>query len=256
MSQQDTSGIKASDFKTKASLQSVKQSKGMPTKEVRVDDKAATRQAVIVRLRKAGYTFKARSDWQAVAPKRDLAPDWDYTQIASHHAGNSFSCAAAGDDQMRSAQAKEMAGRFDDVSYHYAVDCAGTIYEARDIRFKGAHVDRGNTGIIGIVLLADLSLRGESWEQEYRKAPWWRKLRGAKDWISDKLDMDNDESTDAQLKSLFALVLALKTYFQIAKLGGHREFQQKATAEGRACPGAYGMGIVELLRQKYGLAAP
>lgn len=157
---------------------------------------------------------------------------------------------------MRSAQAKEMNDRFDDVSYHYAVDCDGTIYEARDIRFKGAHVEQGNTGSIGIVLLADLSLRGESWQQEYRAAPWWKKLRGAKDWISDKLDVQNDESTDAQLKSLFALVRVLKTYFHIATLGGHSEFQRKATSEGRACPGTYGMAIAQLLRQKYGLAAP
>lgn len=256
MSQVDTTGIKASDFKTKATLQPVKRSNGMPTKDVKVDDKAATRQAIIVALRKRGYTFKTRSDWHAVTPKKTLVPDWDYTQIAIHHAGNSFSCAAAGDEQMRTAQAKEMDGRFDDVSYHYAVDCNGTIYEARDIRFKGAHVDKGNTGIIGIVLLADLSLRGDSWEEEYRKAPWWRKLRGAKDWISDKLDMENDESTDAQLKSLFSLVLVLKTYFHIATLGGHREFQRKATSEGRACPGTYGMAIVQLLRQKYGLSAP
>lgn len=256
MSRVDTTGIKASDFRTKATLQPVRAASNLPTKGIKVADRAATRQAIIVTLRKRGYNFATRSDWHAAAPRKALVPDWDYAQIAIHHAGNSFSCPAAGDEQMRAAQAKEMSGRFDDVSYHYAVDCNGTIYEARDIRFKGAHVDQGNTGIIGIVLLADLSVRGESWEEEYRNAPWLRKIWGAKDWISDKLDAGNDESTDAQLKSLFALVQVLKTYFRVATLGGHREFQKKATSEGRACPGTYGMAIVQLLREKHGFAAP
>ena len=36
------------------------------------------------------------------------------------------------------------------------------IYEALDIRRKGAHMEGGNTGVIGIVFLADFSVHGDA----------------------------------------------------------------------------------------------
>ena len=62
---------------------------------------------------------------------------------------------------MRQAEAIDIKS-FGQVSYHYAVDCQGIIYEALDIRKKGSHIEGGNTGVIGIVFLADFSVRGEA----------------------------------------------------------------------------------------------
>lgn len=51
---------------------------------------------------------------------------------------------------------------FGQLSYHYAIDCQGAILRGVDIRYKGAHIEGGNTGVIGIVFLADFSVRGEA----------------------------------------------------------------------------------------------
>jgi hypothetical protein len=158
MSDIDTTDLKLSQFETNAAMRP--KSEEPAAVVVGVDNQAATRQAIIVRLRREGCEFKTRSEWKARAPKKDLEPDWNHHSIALHHAGNSFSCSADGAEQLRRAQEQEMAGIFDDVSYRYAIDGNGVIYEARDIRFKGGHIDTGNSGVVSIVLLADLSRRG------------------------------------------------------------------------------------------------
>jgi hypothetical protein len=63
--------------------------------------------------------------------------------------------------------------------------------------------------------------------------------------------------TKEQINALSALVTTLKEYFNIATLGGHREYQLLAPGnEGRACPGKYGMQVVEEMRSRFGLRAP
>ena len=42
-----------------------------------------------------------------------------------------------------------------DIGYHFVIDPAGTIYEGRDIRVRGAHVEGANTGKVGLLLLGD-----------------------------------------------------------------------------------------------------
>ncbi|SFZ78582.1 peptidoglycan recognition protein family protein [Chitinimonas taiwanensis] len=225
-------------------------------KVVKIDDKAATRQAIIVSLRKIGYNVKTRSEWRAAPPKVALDPDWDYTKIAIHHAGNSFSCSAIGADEMRRAQSLEMDKGYDDVSYHYGVDCRGVIYEARDIRFKGAHINKGNTGVIGIVLLADLSEPGEAWEQEYKNKSLGARIGATADIVSDNNDSSTDTLRVVQMNSLYALVTSLSAHFRITICGGHREYQNNATGEGRACPGTHGMTAVNLIRARFKLSKP
>jgi hypothetical protein len=81
-------------------------------------------------------------------------------------------------------------------------------------------------------------------------------MRGIFDWVPDKVDVVTDEPPEVQIKALFALVKALRTYFPITSLGGHREYQRLATHEGRACPGAYGMILVNMLRNDLKLGDP
>ncbi|WP_089399869.1 hypothetical protein [Noviherbaspirillum humi] len=55
-----------------------------------------------------------------------------------------------------------------------------------------------------------------------------------------------------------AVSIMIKTslhYFQINKLGGHREFA-KTHGTSRACPGIYGMIIAEQMRREFKLSAP
>lgn len=259
MSGIDMSGLKRSDFKTTERLQRVAGGE-VPTKIVKIDDRAATRQAIIVSLRRSGIAFRTRSEWKAKAPVRSPDADWNYHAIALHHAGNSFSCSADAAEQMREAEAIDFSS-FKQLSYHYAIDCQGVIYEALDIREKGAHIEGGNTGVVGIVFLADFSVRGEAEKYGPGVGNVAKKrgvIAGLKEWMGvekDKLAVAHDEPTDAQIKAVTALTKTLKAHFRINKLGGHREFA-KTHGSSRACPGAYGMILANMLREELGVAAP
>lgn len=225
------------------------------TIQVKVDGKAAARQAIIVALRREGFTFQTRSQWKAKEPVEEAKRDWDFHGIAIHHAGNSFSCTANGAAQIQKAEKIDIE-KFGHLSYHFGIGCDGTIYEALDIRFKGAHIASGNTGVIGIVMLADFSVHGEAYEQEYQNKSLFEKIKGVSNWLPDKLDTVNDEPTAVQIKALTSLVRNLRAYFTIKTLGGHREYQRLASKEGRACPGAFGMILVDMLRRDLKLDAP
>lgn len=108
---------------------------GMCTPEqVSINDKAATRSAIISFIRKNGTQFIESSSWGAKA-SQDADLDWNFQSIALHHAGNSFSCGANNIDQLKNVENKDMS-KFGQHSYHYAVSCDGKVYELLDIRFK------------------------------------------------------------------------------------------------------------------------
>jgi hypothetical protein len=227
---------------------------------ISVNDRAATRQAIITSLKQNGYSLLERSSWAAKPPKHGLTPStWDYRDIVIHHAGHSYSCAVNEQGaiaQIQKAQEYDMQ-KFFDIGYHYAISCPGQVIEARDIRFTGSHVMGDNTGKIGIVLLENLAETGEAWQQEYSRKSLWQKLKGSLDIARDALAFDHAMPTKAQINALSVLIATLKEFFNITALGGHREYQLLAPGnEGRACPGKYGMQVVEEMRAKFGLRAP
>ncbi|TFW10187.1 N-acetylmuramoyl-L-alanine amidase, partial [Oxalobacteraceae bacterium OM1] len=150
---------------------------------------------------------------------------------------------------------------FGQASYHYAIACTGSVFEALDIRFRGAHVEGGNTGVIGIVFLADFSVRGEAG----RYGPGVRNVArkrgfvaGLREWFgvqTDRLATRHDEPAEPQLRAAEVLVETLGDHFRIERLGGHREFA-KAHGSSRACPGVHGMAIAEQLRRRCGWSKP
>ena len=246
--------LKLAGFDTSAEVV-IKTGASAHSVSINLNNKAATRQSIILQLRRAGHQFQTRSQWNAKLTPAGVLQDWGYHGIALHHAGNSFSCGANSAELLHKAEATDYS-KFGQLSYHYAVGCDGVIYEALDIRHKGSHIARGNTGVIGIVMLADLSERGESYDQEYRAKSVWQKIRGAPDWIGDQLDVSADHPTDIQTKALLFLVRTLIEHFQITEFGGHREYQHVATHEGRACPGTRGMFLVSMLRRELRIGAP
>ncbi len=228
--------------------------------EITVNDRAATREAIITEMRKKGYAIVERSRWGAIAPRAPLeASHWDYSDIVLHHAGRSYTCAintASAVEQMKKAQEYDM-GKFDDIGYHYAVSCPGEIFEARDVRHTGSHVKGNNTGKLGIVLLENLAEAGEGWQQEYRQKSWWEQVKGSLDIARDAVALDHEKPTTAQLKALTALISTLQEFFNIKALGGHREYQMLAPGhEGRACPGKFGMQVVTEMRSRFSLDPP
>jgi hypothetical protein len=258
------SDVRTNDLKTGAfdtwTMIETKRAEAVKTVQVKVDNKAATRQAIIVAIRREKVEFKIRSDWKAKEPAISPHADWDYKAIAIHHAGNSYSCTADGAAQLRKAEATDI-NSFGHLSYHYAIDCQGVVYEALDIRYRGAHIEGGNTGVLGIVFLADLSVHGEA--GRYGPGAWnvTKKrgvVAGVKEWLgeqNDKVAVVHDEPTEKQLEAASALLKALLQFFDIKTLGGHREFA-KTHGTSRACPGAYGMIIAEQMRRDFKLAAP
>ncbi len=230
-------------FNTTAKAQEVKPDQPAAPVLITVNDRAATRDALIRKVRQLGHQFVERSGWGALKGENGMPSDWDYTMIALHHAGRSYSC-GGGAEQMFETQ-EEQLKKFDDFSYHYGIDCQGVVYEGRDIRLKGENVSKYNTGVIGIVLLNNLTTAEEG-----------------EDVIAlgrEGLEYIGINTTNAipalQIDAVLNLITALKSVFVIKRFGGHREFPNQA-AEGKICPGNIGMELVKIIRIKTQLLAP
>lgn len=232
----DDNDLKNNNFDSDFTVVSVQQldKRNYQITPVQLDNKAAVRQAIILGVRKSGYVFKTRSDWKANDSQK-VSPGWDYTKIAIHNAGNSYSCSDLNGEEIKKIEEEHM-GKFSQFGYHYAVGCDGEIFEGQDIRNKGAHISFGNTSIIGIVLISDLD------EQ--------------------LLDSD-DKVTPLQEKAVKKIISTLLNYFNITELGGHKEHQvfyrnPKKPNEviERSCPGNLGMEFVKQLREEFNLGKP
>ncbi|MEN1831463.1 N-acetylmuramoyl-L-alanine amidase [Pseudomonas lijiangensis] len=234
----------AAPLKTQATAQEIKPGESMPPVQITVNDRAATREAIIRKVRSLKTTFVERSSWGALKGKTDMAMDWDYTMIALHHAGRSHSC-SSGAEQMQEIQKGHMSQRYDDIGYHYGIDCTGQVFEGRDIRLQGSSVLKFNTGLIGIVLLENLTTPEEG-----------------NDWIAtgrSVLDSLGYSTTSAipevQITALMHLIQSLKSVFVIKNFGGHREYPGQG-AEGKICPGNIGMKLVRNIRTETNLLPP
>lgn len=92
---------------------------------------------------------------------------------------------------------------FADVAYHFLIDSDGVIYEGREINIRGAHVQRFNTGSVGIVLLGNFN---------------------------------NDVPTQKQIDSLEKLIDYLRYTYGIRYLAGHKDYPDQSP-DGTECPG-------------------
>lgn len=220
--------------------------KNQSATEITVNDRAATRQAIINRVRQNGMKFVERSEWGAHKNRPEkMVNDWNYQSVAIHQAGRSFSCGVASrrlqeiqDDQRARIDA-------DDIAYHYAIDCQGNIYEGRDIRFKGEHLRKFNTGVIGIVLLQNLSEPDEGSDA----------VAKVKSFLNAIGINQHPKVPSVQKDSAEKFLKVLREFFKISVLGGHREFPNQ-TNDGKICPGKVGLVLVKQLRETLGLAAP
>ncbi|MBV4549367.1 N-acetylmuramoyl-L-alanine amidase [Pseudomonas triticicola] len=231
-------------FATQATAQEIKPGEFMCPIPITVNDRAATREAIIKKVRSLNTTFVERSSWGAVKGKPDMVMDWDYTMIALHHAGRSHSC-TPGVEQMQEIQKGHLSQKYDDIGYHFGIDCTGQVYEGRDIRLQGSSVLKFNTGLIGIVLLENLTTPEEGGD-------WVAKGRVALDSLGYST---TNVIPAAQITALMHLIDALKSVFVIKHFGGHREYPGQAS-EGKICPGNIGMELVRNLRAKTQLLPP
>lgn len=232
------------NFTTKGKPSSAKTNSDSTPTLILVNDRAATREAIIRKIRSSGRQFIERSQWKANLPKGQMSEDWNYSMIALHHAGRSYSC-ASGLEQMASTQRKHVSGGYDDIGYHFGVDCSGVIYEGRDIRFKGSSVLDYNTGVIGIVMLNNTTTAEEGGD-------YIALGRRAAEAIGIST---TSRIPGMQIDAVLDLVTALKSVFLIKRFGGHKEYPNQV-AEGKICPGNIGMELVRNIRTMTNLLPP
>jgi uncharacterized Zn-binding protein involved in type VI secretion len=211
---------------------------------ITLNDRAATREAIIRKVRELGHGFVERSEWHAKPPKKPLVRDWDYTMIALHNAGRSYAC-GNGAEQMLSVQTFQKK-RFDDIGYHYGIDCSGNIFEGRDIRFKGEHLRLYNSNVIGIVLLDNLTSPEEGGGL----------TAVARTTFSHFGINTTMRVPHAQQAATINLIGCLSSEFLIAYFGGHKEFPHQTEEEHKICPGNIGMNFVKVARATTGLRRP
>lgn len=93
----------AEQFTTEAKAAEIKPGAPIVPTIITVNDRAATREAIIRILHKNKCEFVKRSSWGAHKAKGEMVDDWDYSMIALNHAGRSMGC-GAGAGQMRAIQ--------------------------------------------------------------------------------------------------------------------------------------------------------
>ena len=168
------------------------------------------------------HSIKRRSSWGKIVPRtNNVVLDWGYDAVVIHHSGNQ------GYKAPHEIEKLHMNTRnYDDVGYHYMIHPNGTIYEGREIVYKGAHVRQANSGKIGILMMGDYDHQ------------WW--------------DLD-DTLLKKHIATLKDIIKTLKKTFCLKTLGGHKEF---LPAQNYRCPGSELMQIMNSLRKELSLNAP
>lgn len=231
-------------FKTAAKAQEIKPGQPLAPVVITVNDRAATREAIILKVRELGHRLVTRSAWGAVKGKEGMESDWDYSMIALHHAGRSYEC-SGGAEQMRETQDNQMDQGYDDIGYHFGIDCSGVVYEGRDIRYKGSSVRNYNTGVIGIVLLNNTTTAEEGGDL----------VAFGREALEALGANTTNAIPSAQIDGVVNLITALKSVFVIKHFGGHREYPGQLN-DGKICPGNVGMKLVRAIRSETGLLFP
>jgi hypothetical protein len=104
--------------------------------------------------------IQPRLAWNPRPMGRDVEPMETPTRITVHHSATPFAGTSKGEtaQEIRNIQRihQEVSG-WADIGYHYVVDRAGRIWEARPLRVQGAHAGNreANRGNIGICLLGN-----------------------------------------------------------------------------------------------------
>ncbi len=102
-----------------------------------------------------------RSQWtrSGVARPNEINPMNGVRKITVHHDGISGalgSSEGAAKGRLESVRQGHVSGRgWADIGYHYVIDPAGRVWEARSIRFQGAHVKDNNENNMGVMVMGN-----------------------------------------------------------------------------------------------------
>jgi hypothetical protein len=123
----------------------------------------------------------ARSRWtRHGARSGHVNPMGGINRITVHHEGwkpvyfTSHQKTAARLERIRNSHVNHHG--WGDIGYHFIVDRAGRIWEARDLRYQGAHVSDHNEHNIGVMVLGNFEKQYPSREQLGALVPFLQKL--------------------------------------------------------------------------------
>jgi RHS repeat-associated protein len=177
----------------------------------------------------------SRKEWGARKPIIESGRSYDkikgklkdyYNTVVIHHSGNFNSYPTMNDVQNKHMDSWSDAKA--DIGYHFGIDKDGNIYEGRPINVKGSHVDKANTGKIGVVLLGDFDT-ADSGMNFFQKLIEW----------------SDDELTPEMKKALIELVGYLVEEYGIDYVGAHNDVNCE-----RNCPGEEGGQVVKEVRER------
>lgn len=107
--------------------------------------------------------FKRRSGWTKQVPKPwILKPSAGFDRITVHHTATDFDKSAAPENVMAAIEAicsEHKIRGYGDIGYHFVIDPAGMVWEARSLAYEGAHVAGQNDLNLGIVLLGNYEVQ-------------------------------------------------------------------------------------------------
>lgn len=163
-------------------------------------------------LQRIPLNIVPRKDWsKRIIDTKKLTPvTKPYNHIVIHHSGEINRRTPYEVESLHMDERK-----FDDIGYNYLIDSKGKIYEGRNLKYQGAHVNSNSDsdGKIGVLMIGD-----------FHKSPWT------------KLDVDGTQSlTLDQLESMRNLVKHLECEYPIDFIGGHDEYKLGGSTE---CPGS------------------
>ena len=133
------------------------------------DYKAKLEEAPVVApvpVKQVNISAIARSSWAKGNPiPRNMNQMLPVRYITVHHDGmtafksTSRGAASSRLETIRKSHLRRDGGRWGDIGYHFAIDPAGRIWEARPLSWQGAHVRAKNEGNIGVVMLGNYELQ-------------------------------------------------------------------------------------------------
>ncbi|MGB0766073.1 MAG: peptidoglycan recognition protein family protein [Phycisphaeraceae bacterium] len=168
----------------------------------------------------AGIDAISRSNWTRTGPTRSKVNAMSgISKLTIHHEGwtavnfTSKSATAERIEKIRKYHTGE--NRWGDIGYHYIVDRAGRVWEARPIQYQGAHVSQNNEHNVGILVLGNFEKQSPS---------------------------------SAQLKALYSATAAIARQNRInpAMVRSHREINPTT------CPGRNLQNHMDALRRQVG----
>lgn len=114
---------------------------------------------------KGSVVIMPRTAWTNSGPRKGIINEMNgVSRITVHHEGSNFFAATSQSDvaarlnSVRNAHLDRRARtgeRWCDIGYHYIIDPAGRVWEGRNTRYQGAHVQDENEHNLGIMVLGN-----------------------------------------------------------------------------------------------------